>query len=277
MNKRLISLSMVLLISLFLMAPKGAEAVSIIDYGTDILAIPDPLPTGTGLGGLDFIFFEHSSGGADNKGKDDYNNWHNYDDANTSMPTGGTTTVNETFVTSMGEIKDFYNYWFEGQTINQIVLFLNINETGGNADILLSKLDIYVDYTTPNTGGTADPLNNEITSATQNGINDAFSGGILIATLGSGTPFSISQLYTGTGRPDYYILTGINPYSYSDATRFLIHWESSDHDSAGGETVYLSGDYNLIPPPPNVPEPMTLSLFGLGLLGLAGLRKKSKT
>lgn len=268
----------------FISAPK-AEAV-IVDSGsisiidsTDIINFPSPTPSGSGLGTLDLNMFQQGSGGASNNPSGPLN----FDDANTDMPSGGSSTIaNESYITSIGDLRDFYDLNFGVGNVNEIVLFLNINETGGLQDILLSKLDVVIDYTSPTSGGRSTPLASDISSGTQNSTNAGFDGGTRIAKLGAGTPFSIPQIATGLGHIDQFILTGINPFdpAYTASTRILFHWESSAH-SAGGEVVFLSGDFRKEDVIHNggggngvVPEPASLSFLGFGLLGLAKLRKK---
>jgi len=66
-----------------------------------------PVPVGmvgSGNGTLDFIMLTESAGGSTNTSGP-----FNGDNANTQLPTGsGNTTANESFITSIGEIRAFY-------------------------------------------------------------------------------------------------------------------------------------------------------------------------
>ena len=225
---------------------------------------------GSGNGTLDFILLTESAGGSNNSG-----GIFNGDDANTAMPTGGGhTTASTTFITSFGAIRGFYRYNFPdglgGSTVDQMVLFLDINQIGGDQHINLDVLKIIKDYNqiygdARDNPWTGNPNLGVITSAMQNNTNTNFSGGTQLQTLAT-PPVTLQQQLVGAGHADWAIFTHINPFdpAYSDSTRFLLHWESSDHDD-GGETVFLSGTFG---PHDGIPEPATLGLLAVGLLGL---------
>lgn len=46
--------------------------------------------------------------------------------------------------------------------------------------------------------------------------------------------------------------------------------------SSADATLTISYFYDILPPPPSVPEPMSMSLIGAGLLGLGGLMRRKK-
>src|SRR3954468_2978548 len=93
--------------------------------------IPVPIGTvGSGNGTLDFILLTESSGGSQNSA-----GLFNGDNANTQMPTGsGNPTANESFITSIGELRSFFVLNFPngsgGSTVNQLVVMVDVNETG---------------------------------------------------------------------------------------------------------------------------------------------------
>jgi hypothetical protein len=235
-----------------------------------IFAVPSST-IGSGNGTLDFILLTESSGGSTNS-----QGSFNADNANTDMPTGsGKTTADESFITSFGELRDFYELNFPngsgGSTVNQIVVMVDVNETGGPQSINLNTFDIWLNASVTPVGETRNnPAGNDITSNDQNKTNATFTGGTLLASLDSTKV--LAQAAVGAGHPDRAIFTGINPFSlaYSDTDRFLIHWSSSDHDN-GGETIFLSGD---VAPQdiPGAPEPGALLLVSISAFGLLARR-----
>ena len=112
-----------------------------------IVQIPENA-VGSGNGTLDLILFTESAGGTQNS-----NGPFNGDNANTELPTGGGhTTADESYVTSIGELRDYYRLNFPdgsgGSTANQIVILVDINQqgSGSSLEIHLDTLDIYRDY-----------------------------------------------------------------------------------------------------------------------------------
>src|SRR5688572_25487995 len=79
-----------------------AVPASIITSG-DIVTVPKGT-VGSGNGTLDFVFLTESAGGSTNSSPT-----FDGDNANTDMPKGsGNTTGNESYVTSFGELRDFF-------------------------------------------------------------------------------------------------------------------------------------------------------------------------
>jgi hypothetical protein len=244
-----------------------ASAPAAVITSADIVTVPKGT-IGSGNGTLDLILLTESAGGATNS-----SGGFNGDNANTHLPTGvGATGAEESYITSFGELRDFFRLNFPdgsgGSTVNQIVVMVDVNETGGPQSIDMEAFNIWLNPSVlPAAETRNDPAGNDITSAEQNGTNDTFFGGTLLASL-DGTKV-LGQIEIGAGFPDKAIFTGIDPFSaaYTDADRFLLHWISSDHDN-GGESVFVSG---AIGPDDIVPEPSS-GLLLMGAVALAGHR-----
>ena len=265
----------------------SAHAFSTID-SADILSFPDPPPFGSGNGQLDIIVFSPTNGAGVNENADStalpgFPTGIDVDDANTDMPGGSSTsTSGESWVTSMGDLQNFYKYTFPdgsgGSLVNELLIFVDVHETGPTNQFDLNTLSLWSGYTSP----AVDPTgSNDIDRDTQNGIENGFSGGTLEAALD--TTHSLVQVNPGEGFPDVIIFTGINPFSFSANTKLLINWASSAHDG-GGDKAFLSGTYRAQDFRDGdggsnaIPEPGSLLLMGSGLLSLLGFgshRKRS--
>ena len=251
-----------------------AVAAPIFITSADIATVPKGT-VGSGNGTLDLILFTESAGGALNTG-----GGFNGDNGNTQLPTGtGNATADESYVTSFGELRDFFVLNFPngtgGSTVNEIVVMVDVNETGGPQSIDLGTFDVWLNASvTPAGDDRNDPLNHDLTSAQQNGTNTSFSGGTKLAQL-DGTKV-LGQVETGAGFPDKAIFTGINPFdpAYSASDRFLLHWASADHDN-GGESIFLSGKVGPSDIEGVVPEPAALGVLAIGGLALAGRRRRA--
>lgn len=260
---------LVLAVGLLLGVSPGYALYTITD--SDFLTSGDN-EIGSGNGKLDFIFFLDAAGGgiSENSGFG-----FDGDDANTEMPKGGpNTTAQESFVTSIGELREFYELNFPdgqgGSTIVEIALFVDLNQTGSNPDLTLNNLIVVADYLDlsgdPFGDDRDDPWTFDVSSDLQNITETDFSGTVLSEL---DAPKTLALNEQGAGFGDYAIKLGIDPFdpAFSPSTRLLFFWDSADHND-GGETIFLSGTYGIIP------EPATVTLVGLGTLLLFVRRKR---
>jgi len=220
----------------------------------DILATTgNEIQAGNGL--LDFLFFDGSATGQENQ----YLSFDG-DDSNTDMPHGGGTSANESYITSIGELREFYTLCFNEADRHNIALSLDLNESV-NGSIDLNALTVVIDYNQVYGDLRDNPASGDISSATQNLTNANFSGGTTVAWLDY-SPKILPLNEQGAGWADYIISLGIDPFdpAFTDATRILIHWESTGHTD-GGESIFISGMF--------LPEPATAT--SLALAGLAAL------
>jgi hypothetical protein len=106
------------------------------------------------------------------------------DNGNNTLPQGGgadTSSFAESYVTTAGELKAYYNLNFPPGSIHEIVLFLDLNETGGGApNNTLAKLDVILNPTSIQ--GSPNPIG-DVTSDAQAAINQVYTGGTMIANL----------------------------------------------------------------------------------------------
>jgi hypothetical protein len=193
----------------------------------------------------------------------------NGDNGNNTLPHSGgadTSSFAESYVTTAGELKAYYNLNFPSVPIHEIVLFLDLNETsGGSPNNTLTKLDVVLNPTSIQ--GNPNPLG-DVSSAAQAAINQVYAGGTTIANLNPQPAANLPVINQGAGFADYAIFTGIDPFGLNDSDVLLFN-VSMSLLSNGADDIFLSGSYA----PSDVPEPATLALLALGGLGLLRRRR----
>lgn len=229
----------------------------------DIVAIPTHL-TGSGNGTLDLRMFTFSGSEIGNTAGS-----FNGDNGNNTLPQGSgadTSSFAESYVTTAGELKAYYNLNFPPGSINRIVLYLDLNETGGGEpNNTLERLDVVLNPTSIQ--GNPDP-SGDVSSGAQAAINQVYTSGTTIANLNPQPAANLPVANQGAGFADYAIFTGIDPFGLNDSDVLLFN-VSMSLLSSGSEEIFLSGTYA----PSDIPEPATMVLLALG--GLALLRRKS--
>jgi len=212
-------------------SPASALTFNNGDYGFYSL---NPAPNGSGLGNYNVILYENASGGSGNSG-----GTVNVDNSNTLLPTGSTSSSGTLYwMTTVADLQAFYLQQFPNTPINNIVLFLDINETGnGSNPITVSNLTIYKNATTtPSLDPTGD-----LTSAQQQSIT-SFSNASILKQLSNIGP-SLDQQQTGQGADDWAIFTFINPFALLPTDTLLFQLALNDL-SAGGEVLAISGTFS---------------------------------
>ncbi len=229
-----------LLAAAFSVAASGLVYAETISTSTYLFQSLDNLAlNGTGLGNYNVILFENAGGGSGNDGGSV-----NVDNANTLLPTGSTSTSGSLYwMTSVGDLRAFYDQQFGSGNINNLVLFLDINETGNpNETVTITALNIYLNSTTTPTA--LDPTgSNDLTSAQQEGITGQTSGTLL--TYLSPSSQILGQKTTGQGIDDWSIFTFIDPFdpNLSPSDTLLFNFSLSGL-AAGGEVLSISGTFS---------------------------------
>lgn len=237
---------------------------------SDIIAITGN-EVASGNGKLDLKLFLDASAHIDNSeiGFDG-------DDSNTDLPGGGVDDLMaEAYITSMGDIRNYYDYNFGSNVVKTIGLYIDINQTTNNPSLTLSNLSVIIDYDADFGDSRDTPYSSDVDTELQNSTTDGWSwslgdpspiGGTVVSRLDSAKILPLNQ--QGGGWADHCIDLKINPYdsAYSDETRILIYWESSNHDD-GGETMFLSGSYAM-------PEPATFLLLAFGAVPFLAKKRR---
>jgi hypothetical protein len=247
----------------------GSPSASAATIGPNEI-IPIPQTTvGSGNGTLDVRMFTFSGSEIDNQA-----GTFNGDNGNNALPQGGgadTMSFVESYVTTGADLKAFYLLNFPANSINQIAVFLDLNETGnGQPNNTLAKFDVVINPTTiqgnPNAAG-------DVTSAEQAAIDQVYTGGSVAANLNPEPAANLPVNQQGAGWADYAIFTGINPFSLNDSDVVLFN-VSMDTLNNGAEEIFLSGTY--APQDVSVtPEPGSAAVIALaaGTLSLGRRRR----
>jgi hypothetical protein len=254
-----------LVLLLVMVAPAG-YAASI--GSSEIMLIPSGV-VGSGNGTLDLRMLTHSGSEIDNEAAG-----HNYDNGNNKASQGGgDNSFAESYVTTAGKLQDYYNlnYGTTGPGQIELVIFLDLNETGTNGE-LTNTFDVLDIILNPSTiQGSPDPVNLDVTSAQQDAIDQVFTGGSLIAELVPEPADNIPVNSQGAGFADYAIFTGIDPFALNASDVLLFNYSMSLLNN-GAEEIFLDGEVAGSDIP--VPEPGSALLVGLGLMGLAAGRRQ---
>lgn len=245
-------------VAAIIVASSAAQGGNIPASG--IFAIAEHM-TGSGNGTLDVRMFTHSGSEIQNAA-----GMFNGDNGNNTLPNSGgadNASFVESYVTTAGDLKTFYTLNFSPpNSINEIVLFLDLNETGGGMpNNSLDKLEIVLNPTSIQ--GNPNPLG-DVTSGEQGAIDQIYTGGTIIASLASASGVNLPVISQGAGFADYAILTGVNPFSLDDNDVLLLN-VSMSRLSNGAEEIFLSGTYSSINIRP-VPEPSLVALLVGGVL-----------
>lgn len=228
----------------------------------DIRMIPSGV-VGSGNGTLDLRMFTFSGSEILNTAGtfDGDNGNNNLPNANAG---GDVWSFAESYVTTAGKLKDYYELNFPPGLIHEIAIFLDLNETTGTAQLsnTLMLLDVILN---PVIQGNPDPIGSDVSSGEQVAIRQVYTGGTKIAYLDPQPAANLPLANQGAGFADYAIFTGIDPFNLDDDDVLLFN-VSMDLLSNGSEEVFLSGEF--APTDIYSPEPGTLTLLGMGCLAM---------
>ena len=195
-----------------------------------------------------------------------------FDAANTDMAPSNGGVVDGAFsgfyYTTAGDIKSFYLQHFG--VVDELILFFDMNQNN-SVQIVFNELQVIVN---PTSVSPANPNPaTDLTDSQQNAIS-GFTGGTIIDLLSGlpGAPNDALQtniVDQGSGFADWAVYTGIDIFALNDSDTILLFLSSSNHNN-GFEELWLSSSVH----PGVVPEPATIGLLGLGLLGATVLRRR---
>jgi hypothetical protein len=257
-------------ITIFTVAMCAATSVqATIITSTDIVSTPkaSDFGTGSGNGTLDLRLMTFSGSEIQNE-----SGAFNADNGNNTLPQGGgqdTSTFDESYLITASELRAYYDLNFGVDAIDELVIFFDVNETGGGTTT--NNLTVFDIVLSPTTIQGNPDATGDVTGVEQAAINQIYTGGSIIANLDSSKNLATNE--QGAGFADYAIFTGINPYLLGASDILLFNF-SMDELNNGAEEFFLDGTFsgadvqdavdNSI-----VPVPAAVWLFGsaLGLLG----------
>jgi hypothetical protein len=242
----------------------GASSAAIAPITAGDMLV-QPLETGqvkSAVGGLDLIIATGQEGvGVLNNEFGGLN----IDDSNSDLPTGGIGSAEESYITTIGEIRAFLDQMFGPSAVNNLVIFTDMQQSQQDS-IQIDLFEIVVNPT-----NVPDP-SGDVTTDEQNAIEGTFTNGTVVSST---TPDVVAPvtLQAGSGWADWAIITNFNPYdpAFSNSDTILFHFVGQEF-TAASETLFISGSATII----DTPEPATLAAFGVGIIGLALLQRRRK-
>jgi hypothetical protein len=218
---------------------KASTALAGIINVSDVVGTETLVASGNGL--LDLRMMTFSGSEVDNASGS-----FNGDNANPTLTQGGGADTGffiESYVTSALELKDFYRLTFPdgmgGSLVNEIVIFIDLNETGNGEPINnLDKVELVLNPVS--IAGAPNPFL-DVSGAEQAAIDQSYTGGSVIANLAS-TPVVIPVNAQGAGHADYAVFTGVDPFTLSDGDSLLFNISMSVLNN-GAEEIFLSGEF----------------------------------
>jgi hypothetical protein len=189
----------------------------------------------------------------------------NIDNSNSDLPTGGVSIAEESWITTVGEIRAFLDQQFGPSAVNNLVIFTDMQQSQQQS-ITIELFEVVLNPT-----NVPDP-SGDVSTDDQNAIEGTYTNGTV---LSSTTPDVVSPitLQAGSGWADWAIITGINIYDPAllNTDTILFHFVGEEF-TAASETLFISGSATIV----DTPEPATLAAFGVGIIGLALLRRRRK-